>query len=119
MVVVVVLCCVVLVCWCGVLCCVCMPRSKSLSMVRTQPVLFPSVHSCKHCMEKNWQSSSLVTTVACARLALLVMMHLALCLQMPGMMVDMDQKDGKIWHYTFFYEHRVAPEEYPVLPKSA
>ena len=38
--------------------------------------------------------------VVCARLVLLVTMHLALCLQMPGMMVGMDQIDGKIWQHT-------------------
>ena len=31
---------------------------------------------------------------------LLVTMHLALCLQMPGMMVGMDQMDGKIRQHT-------------------
>ena len=49
-------------------------------------------------LENNWQSSSLVTTMACARPVFLVTVHLALCLQMPGMMVGMDQMDGKIWH---------------------
>ena len=35
--------------------------------------------------------------VVCARPVLLVSMHL---LQMPGMMVGMDQTDGEIWQHT-------------------
>ena len=38
--------------------------------------------------------------VVCARPVLLVTMHLALRLQMPGMMVGMDQIDGKNWQHT-------------------
>ena len=38
--------------------------------------------------------------VVCAKPVLLVTMHLALCLQMLGMMVGMDQMDGKIWQHT-------------------
>ena len=110
--------------WCVVLCCVvvvcvCKLRNKFLSRVCTQPVLFLFVHPCKSWLRKNWHITSLVTTVACTSLALLVTMHLALCFQMPGMMVGMDQMDGKIWHCTFYNEFRVASEEYPVLPKSA
>ena len=60
-------------------------------------------------LKKNWQISSLVTTVARATLALLVTMHLALCFQMPNMMDGMDQKDGK----------NLALQGCPVLPKSA
>ena len=35
-----------------------------------------------------------------ARPVLLVTIHLALCPQMPGMTVGMDQMDGKIWQHT-------------------
>ena len=44
-------------------------------------------------LEKNWWSSSLVTTVTCTKLVFPVTMHLPLCLQMPRLMVGMDRVD--------------------------
>ena len=38
---------------------------------------------------------ALTTKAACVKQVFLVTMHLALCLQMPGLMVGMDQKDVK------------------------
>ena len=78
-------------------CVCCKLRNKFLSRVRTQPrTLF--VRSSLQNMDEE-ELPELV--VVCARPVLLVTMHLALCLQMPGMMVGMHQMDGKIWqHHT-------------------
>ena len=51
---------------CVLILCVCMLRNKSLPRERAQPVLLPSVHSCRTWLKKNWHITSLVT-VACAR----------------------------------------------------
>ena len=94
--------------------------AQQITLKRAQSAHILSVRlSMQTWPKKKLTGTSLTTTVACARPVQLVTMHLALCLQMPGMMVGMDQKDGKIWHYIIYNELRVAPEEYPVLPKSA
>ena len=119
---VVVCCCVLLcvvVCCCVLLCggVFCMLRNKFLSTARAQPVLFLFVHPCKN-MAGEELAHHVVGNDSGMYMALMVPMHLALCLQMPSM-VGMDQMDGKIWHYTFHNELRVAPGEYPVLLKIA
>ena len=80
--------------WAGVCVC-CKLRDKFLSKVRTQPVLFLFVHP-----EKLDEEELPELIKVCAKPVLLVTMHLALCLQMPGMMVGMDHMDGKIWQHT-------------------
>ena len=74
----------------------CKLRSKFLPRVLAQPVLFVFFHPCKNMDEEELPE----LVVVCARPVLLVTMHLALCFEMPGMMVGMDQMDGKIWQHT-------------------